>query len=103
VEEAKAVSEFGGDSSDWANTLAAQKNYRSTAEEALGFNKEGFEVPEEYSDVSNAISTLQDMLPGASEEEKVQIQAEISKDHRCYFSKNTSSPEPLPQPPLIFF
>ncbi len=78
VEEAKAVSEFGGDSSDWANTLAAQKNYRSTAEEALGFNKEGFEVPKEYSAVDEAISTLQDMLPGASEEEKVQIQAEIS-------------------------
>ncbi len=78
VEEAKAVSEFGGDSSDWANTLAAQKNYRSAAEEALGFNKEGFEVPKEYSAVDEAISKLQDKLPGASEEEKVQIQAEIS-------------------------
>ena len=102
VEEAKAVSEFGGDSSDWANTLAAQKNYRSTAEDALGFNKEGFEVPKEYSAVDEAISRLQDRLAGASEEDKVQIQAEISKNHRCYSSKNTSPLEPSPQPPLIF-
>ncbi len=77
IDEAQAIAENGGDSSDWAALLAAKQTYRSTAEEALGFNKEGFIAPVQYEMAGSAISLLQGQMNGASEGEKLKIQAEI--------------------------
>lgn len=77
IDEAQAIAENGGDSSDWAELLAQKQTYRATAEEGLGFNKEGFVAPLQYDMAGNAISLLQKQMAGSSEEEKIKIQAEI--------------------------
>lgn len=77
IDEAQAIAENGGDSSDWAELLAQKQTYRATAEEGLGFNKEGFVAPLQYDMAGSAISLLQEQMAGSSEEEKIKIQAEI--------------------------
>ncbi|MCQ4665847.1 hypothetical protein, partial [Extibacter muris] len=77
IDEAQAIAENGGDSSDWAELLAQKQTYRATAEEGLGFNKEGVIAPLQYDMAGSAISLLQEQMAGSSEEEKIKIQAEI--------------------------
>lgn len=64
-------------SSDWEEALTAKESYRTSSEDLLGFHNETFSIPVEYQTASDAITALREQLNGASEEEKVQIQAEI--------------------------
>ena len=95
VNDAKSVAEHGGDTGDWAETLAAQERLRSSTEEALGFNIEGIALPKQYTDISETIDSLKEQLNSdLSESEKLEIQAEISgkiKKEAGIYRKSISS------------
>ena len=78
IDQLKSQAEAGGTSQTWAELIAGQKSYRETAKEGLGLNEDGIEIPVQYTAAEDSIATLQSQLMGATEEEKVQIQAEIS-------------------------
>ena len=78
IDDAKAVAENGGDSSDWAEVLAGQQNYRNTAENELGFNSEGFEPPDEYVQLTDSLSEMQERLSELKGEDKIDMQEQMS-------------------------
>ena len=78
IDQLKSQAEAGGDSQTWAELIAGQKSYREKAEEGLGLNEEGVQVPVQYTVAESSISALQSQLMTATEDQKVQIQAEIS-------------------------
>lgn len=78
IDQLKSQAEAGGDSQTWAELIAGQKSYREKSEEGLGLNEEGVQVPVQYTVAESSISALQSQLMTATEDEKVQIQAEIS-------------------------
>ncbi len=65
------------DNSDWEKILSDKQAYRTSSEELLGFHNESFSIPVEYQAANEAIAALREQLNGASDEEKIQIQAEI--------------------------
>lgn len=78
IDQLKSQAEAGGDSQTWAELISGQKSYREKSEEGLGLNQEGVQIPVQYTVAENSISALQSQLMTATEDEKVQIQAEIS-------------------------
>ena len=78
INELQGVAEEGGDTQTWAGLNAAKKSYRSKSEEGIGFNQEGFNIPVEYTTTSDSITALQQQLADATDDQKLEIQAEIS-------------------------
>lgn len=79
IDQLQAQAEEGGDTNTWAELNAGKKSYRETAEEGLGLNQEGIQIPVEYTTTEDTISALQSQLIGIEDEEtKIQVQAEIS-------------------------
>ena len=78
IDQLKSQAEAGGDSQTWAELIAGQKSYREKSEEGLGLNEEGVQIPVQYDVAEDSISALQSQLMTATEDQKVQIQAEIS-------------------------
>lgn len=78
IDQLKSQAEAGGDSQTWAELIAGQKSYREKSEEGLGLNQEGVQIPVQYDVAEDSISVLQSQLMTATEDQKVQIQAEIS-------------------------
>ena len=74
----KNIQESGGDVETYAELNAGKRTYRDKAEEGLGLNQEGVQIPVQYTVAEDSISALQSQLTTATEDEKVQIQAEIS-------------------------
>ena len=79
IDEVQALIDSGENTvGNNAQVIAGNQKYINTAEEGLGFNMDGVKVPVEYEVNENTIDYLRGQLKKVtSDEDKVQIQAEI--------------------------
>lgn len=75
IDELQATANEGGDTQTWAELNAAKRSYREKSESR---DKNGLKDVSEYKSVSDSIVALQDQMRGATAEQKVQIQEQIS-------------------------
>ena len=75
IDELQATANEGGDTQTWAELNATKRSYREKSESREG---NGLKDVSEYKSVSDSIVALQDQMRGATAEQKVQIQEQIS-------------------------
>lgn len=75
INELQEIAEEGGDTRSWAELNAAKRSYRNKSESRDGNNSSNVD---EYKNVSDTITALQQKLKGATNEQKEQIQDQIS-------------------------
>ena len=75
IDELQATANEGGDTQTWAELNATKRSYREKSESREG---NGLKDVSEYKSVSDSIVALQDQMRGATTEQKVQIQEQIS-------------------------
>ena len=75
IDELQSTANEGGDTQTWAELNASKRQYREKSEDRKG-NK--IEDVTEYQNVSNTITALQDQMRTATDEQKIQIQEQIS-------------------------
>ena len=75
IDELQSTANEGGDTQIWAELNASKRQYREKSEERKGNKIEGVS---EYQNVSNTITALQDQMKNATDEQKIQIQEQIS-------------------------
>lgn len=75
IDQLHAKAEEGGDTQTWAELNATKRQYRDKSESREGNNLANVEG---YKQVSNTIVALQDQMKGATNEQKEQIQSQIS-------------------------
>lgn len=75
IDQLQAKAEEGGDTQTWAELNATKRQYRDKSESREGNNLANVEG---YKQVSNTIVALQDQMKGATNEQKEQIQSQIS-------------------------
>ena len=75
INELQGIAEEGGDTQSWAELNAAKRAYRNKSESRDGNNSSNVD---EYKNVSDTITALQQKLKGATNEQKEQIQDQIS-------------------------
>ena len=75
IDKLQGYADEGGDSQTWAQLNATKKSYRDKSEDRKGNN---IESVSEYKATSETIDELRNKLVGATEEQKIQIQQQIS-------------------------
>ena len=75
IDELQSTANEGGDTQTWAELNATKRSYREKSESREG---NGLKDVSEYKSVSDSIVALQDQMRGATAEQKVQIQEQIS-------------------------
>lgn len=80
IDEFRSNIDWGNATSEnYAGLLSGNEKYINTSKKSLGLDREGINIPVEYTTTEDTIEVLKNQLAEAtSEEEKVKIQAEIS-------------------------
>lgn len=82
IDEQRAQIEGGLEGAEankaWANVLAQNNQYISTAKEGLGLTQKGIEIPATITNIDSSISELQKKMQKATGDQKIELQADIA-------------------------
>lgn len=62
----------------WANVIAQNNRYISTAKEGVGLSQQGIEIPATITNIDSSISELQKKMQKATGKQKIELQADIA-------------------------
>ena len=62
----------------WANVIAQNNRYISTAKEGVGLSQQGIEIPATITNIDSSITELQKKMQKATGKQKIELQADIA-------------------------